>query len=152
MFRILTLIGLLSSSLLATDQIQTITLTIPVLHTHDQGGVKWAKIPHTGWDIDNSFYSCSFYSIPYVVMERESHFKQDINLISAYHLTIDSDHHEGVTEITIRTDKAKQPEGHKMTVAKVVKLATLAVRQDFPDEQKYVIKTSDQPFELKKKQ
>lgn len=132
MFRILTLIGLLSSSLLATDQIQTITVTIPVLHTHDQGGVKWAKIPHTGWDIDNAFYFCSYYTVPYEVMERESHFKQDINLISAYHLTIESAHHEGVTEITIRTDKAKQPEGHKMSVAEVVKLATVAAWLNTP--------------------
>lgn len=152
MFRILTLIALLSSSILATDKIQTVLVTIPVMHTSDEGGVKWAKIPHTGWDLDNPYYSCAFYSIPYVVMEKKSHFKQDINLISAYQLTIDSNHQDGVTEITIRTDKAKQPEGHKLHLTTVVNLVLVAVRQDFPDEKKYVIKTSDQPLSPKKQQ
>ncbi len=151
MFRILTLLGLLSSALLATDKIQTVIVTIPVLHTNDEGGAKWAKIPHTGWDIDNPYYCCSFYSVPYVVFDKEQHHKQDINLISAYNLTIDSNLREGVTEITIRTDKAKQPEGHKMTLEEVVALAVKGIRQDFPDEKRFVIKTSDQPFDPEKK-
>jgi hypothetical protein len=150
MFRILTLLGFLSSTLLATDKIQTVIVTIPVLHTQDQGGVKWAKIPHTGWDLDNPYYSCFLYSSPQVMFKNE-HFEQDINLISAYQLTVDAALHEGVTEIIIRTDKAKQPEGHKMTVEEVVALAVKGIRQDFPDEKKYMIKISDQPFDPKKK-
>ena len=151
MFRLLTLLVLVSANLHATDKIQTVMVTIPVLHTWDEGGVKLARIPYTGWDVDNPYYSCAFYSLPFhsipkAVFENEKHLKQDINLISVYGITVDSNYHKGITHITVRTGKAKKPETHKLTVGEVVKLAVNAVKEDFSDEKRYVIKVSDKPF------
>jgi hypothetical protein len=146
MFRILTIFLILNANLFATDKIQTVLVTIPVLHTSDNGGVKLARIPHTGWDVDNPYYSCDFYSMPIVVFNHEERFKQDINLISAYKLSVDSNHENGITHITVRTQDAKKPEGHMLTVEEVVELAIRALRADYPDEQKFLIKSSDKPF------
>ena len=147
MFRILSFLVLLSASIHATDKIQTVLVTTPVLHTLDEGGVKLAKIPFTGWDIDNPYYSCALYSAPKVVFENQKRLKQDINLISVYGITVDSNFHEGITTITVRTDMAKRPEGgsYKLTVDEVAELTVQAVKVDFPDQTKYVIKVSDKP-------
>ena len=146
MIRLLTILLLLHSNIFATDKIQTILVTTPVLYALDEGGVKFAKIPYTGWDIDNPFNSCAFYSSPRVVFENQEHLKQDINLISAYKITVDSNHHDGITHITVRTQKAIKPDGFPLTVEKIVELTVKAVRADFPDEEKYLIKVSDKPL------
>ena len=90
MIRILALIVFLSPGLLATDKVQTIVVTIPVPHTWDEGDVKWARIPYTGWDIDNPYHACAFYAVPHIVFQKQKHLKQDINLISVYNITVDS--------------------------------------------------------------
>lgn len=129
--------------MLATDKIQTVLVTTPVLHPLDSGGVKLAKIPLTGWDLDNPYYSCACYSSPKVVLKNQKHLKQEINLISVYGISVDSIHRDGITHLTVRTEAAKKPEGYKLTVGEVVELTVRAVREDFPDEKKYLIKVSD---------
>ena len=105
-FQTLTLLGLLGSSVFATDKIQTVLVTTPVYHTWDEGGVKFAKIPYTGWDLDNPFYSCAFYSSPRVVFKDRKHLKQDINLLSVYRIKVQSNNDKGATTIYISTADA----------------------------------------------
>ena len=146
MLRIFTFLSLLLSSALASDKIQTILITTPVLHTLNDGDVLMAKIPYTGWDIDNPYLSCFYYSLPNIVFEDTAHLKQDVNLISAYKITVDSNHRGGIATITIRTGKAEKPEKGRLSIAQVVELTIKAVREDFPDEKRYLINESDKPF------
>lgn len=146
MLRIITLLALICGGLHATDKVQTVVVTIPVEHTWDEGGVKMAKIPFTGWDLDNPYYTCSLYSVPKIVFENKAHLKQNINLISAYRISVDSDLKDGITTITVRTDKAEKPKGHKRTVEEVAEWAVKAIREDYPDQDKYKVLVSNKPF------
>lgn len=142
-FRTLTILGLLGSSVFATDKIQTVLVTTPVYHTEDEGGVKFAKIPYTGWDIENPFYSCAYYSSPRVAFEDQKHLKQDINLLSVYRIEAQSNYDAGVTTIYLSIANATKPETHRFTIKEVVEFARIAVRADFPDQEKYVIKITE---------
>ena len=134
---------LLIPALFATTDVQTITVTTPVLHTWDTGGVKFAKIPHTGWDIDNPFYYSELYAKPFLVLEKKKHLKQDINLISVFQLRIHSDLRDGITTIYISTANATKPKQHPLSVEEVIKYAKEAVRSDFPDKDEFVVRVTD---------
>jgi len=137
--KIALLLFFLVSEVFGTDKIQTVLVTTPIYHPLDEGGVKFARIPVTGWDIDNLYYTSGFYSGPIWVFEKDNNLKQDVNLISAYKLKLMSNLKTDITTIYISTALAFKPKTHHFSIQEVVEFTKKSVRTDHPNKNKYII-------------
>ncbi|MGC6465709.1 MAG: hypothetical protein ACON5N_09000 [Akkermansiaceae bacterium] len=137
--RILLLAGLwlkLSGVLFATDKVVTLLVTTPVHHKMEYADVRYAKIPHVGWDL-NAFWHCELLSSAY--RAGRDHIKQDINLVSLYGLKVNYDHRDGISYIDITTNQAKRSDNYPFTIKEVVGYTAKAIRMDFPDQDRFVL-------------
>ena len=139
------------SGIYGTDKVQTVLVTIPIHHPLDEGEVKFARIPVTGWDIDTPYYTAGFYSGPHVVFEKNKNLKQDVNLISSYKIRLMSNLKGGVTTFYVSTGLAAKPEAYSFSIKQVVEFTKKAVRTDYPDKTKYTIVVTEKTIkELRK--
>lgn len=142
---------LLSLMLQATDKVVTLLVTTPIYHTLAESEVQYATQAHVGWDLNNIHTSSFFYSSPQMVGKREAYLKQDINLISVYKISVESNSQDGITTININTSKAMKPKTHPFSVEEVAKMTLKALRIDYPDKDKYPIQVSNKPIKMQNK-
>ena len=140
---LITTMLLLTGALFATEHVVTRMVTIPIYHKKEDAKVKFVRIPHVGWDL-NDFWHCELISLPFIA--GHSNLEQDINLISLYQIEVHYTYKDQLHHIDIITANATKPDGYKFAVKDVAVLTVHAIQMDFPDASLAIIYIDGAPF------